>query len=145
ARRDFENITSLGWVPISSMESVFAELAAARGQSVTELHEEVARISTERTLRTVWRMLLRLTTDEALINRARVLFSRSYNRGKLEVFITAPGRAEATLQDWPGAPAWTLRGTRIGIETALRLAGRNNVRVSYERRPFGAVFAVTWR
>jgi hypothetical protein len=144
-RHDFEAVTAMGWVPIASMEAVFAEVARQRGQGVAELHEEVARIGVERTLRTVWRMLLRMTTDHALINRAPVLFTRAYNRGRLEALIPAPGRAQATLYDWPNAPEWVLRGTRIGIETSLRLAGRNQVRVTWERRPYGAFFAVTWR
>lgn len=144
-RRDFEGITGVGWVPIASMEAVFTEIARPRGQSLAELHEQVARVSVEQTLRTVWRMLLRLTTDHALISRAPSLFARSYNRGRVEASQSAPGRGELTLHDWPNAPDWVLRGLRIGTETSLRLAGRNGVRVVYERRAQGAVFHVTWR
>src|SRR5687767_7277518 len=68
-RRDFESITGVGWIPITSMEAVFAEIALQRGQTLAELHEQVARIAVEQTLRTVWRLLLRLTTDNALISR----------------------------------------------------------------------------
>jgi hypothetical protein len=145
ARRDFEGVTSVGWIPISSLETVFVELARGQGQTVAELHENVARISVERTLRTVWRLLLRLTTDAALISRAPVLYAKAYNRGKLEARIPTPGRADVTLSQWPNAPEWTLRATRIGIETVLRVAGRKNVRSSWERRPTGAAFTVSWQ
>jgi hypothetical protein len=145
ARRDFEGVTSIGWIPIASLEAVFGELARGQGQTIAELHENVARISVERTLRTVWRVLLRLTTDAALISRTPVLFARAYNRGKLEARIPTPGRAEVTLSEWPNTPEWTLRATRIGIETVLRVAGRKNVRTVSERRPQGAAFAVTWQ
>ena len=144
-RRDFESITGVGWVPIASMEAVFTEIARPRGQSIAELHEQVARISVEQTLRTVWRLLLRLTTDHALISRAPALFARSYNRGRAEAQLLGVGRGEMTLHDWPNVPDWALRGTRIGIETSLRLAGRGSVRVAYERRPYGAHFTVAWR
>jgi len=145
ARRDFETVTSLGWIPITSLEAVFGELARSNGQTIAELHENVARISVERTLRTVWRVLLRLTTDAALMSRTPVLFARAYNRGKLEAHIPTPGRANVTLSDWPNAPEWTLRATRIGIATVLRVAGRKNVRIGCERKPQGATFAVTWQ
>lgn len=144
-RRDFESITGVGWVPIASMEAVFGEIGRPRGQSVAELHEQVARISVEQTLRTVWRLLLRVTSDQALLSRAPALFARSYNRGRIEALQLMPGRGELTLQDWPNVPDWVLRGTRIGIETSLRLAGRTNAQAYYQRRPQGAVFNVTWR
>ncbi|HEY6558529.1 MAG TPA: hypothetical protein VI072_14705 [Polyangiaceae bacterium] len=144
-RHDFESITGVGWIPITSMEAVFAEIALQRGQTLAELHEQVARIAVEQTLRTVWRMLLRLTTDHALISRAPALFARSYNRGRVEASLSATGRGELTLHDWPNVPDWVLRGLRIGTETSLRLAGRSGVRAVSERRPNGALLHVTWR
>lgn len=142
---EFEAVTSLGWVRISTFETVFTELAGSAGKTVSELHSEVARVSIERTMRTVWRMLLRVTTDNALISRTPVIFARSYNRGRLSAAIIAPGRAELTLSDWPDAPDWPLRATRIGVETVLRLAGRKDARASAERRSHGASIVATWR
>jgi hypothetical protein len=144
-RAEFECVTSVGWVRIATFEQVFTEIARELGRTVAELHTEVARISIERTMRTVWRMLLRLTTDNALISRTPVIFSRSYNRGKLDARIPEPGRGEITLSDWPDVPAWPVRATRIGVETVLRLAGRKDVRVASEPRPDGAFFLATWR
>jgi hypothetical protein len=144
-RAEFESVTSVGWVRVSTLEQVFSEIAADVGKSVADLHTEVARISIERTMRTVWRVLLRLTTDSALISRTPVIFARSYNRGKLFSSIPEPGRGEIMLSDWPDAPAWPIRATRIGVETVLRLAGRKDARVTSERRPDGAFFLATWR
>jgi hypothetical protein len=144
-RDEFESVTSVGWVRIATFETVFGQVARESGTTVTVLHESVARISIERTMRTVWRMLLRLTTDNALISRTPVIFSRSYNRGRLEARIPTTGRGEITLADWPEVPEWPLRATRIGVETVLRLAGRKDVRVERERRESGAFFLATWR
>lgn len=144
-RDEYESVTSIGWVRISTYESAFSAIASDLGRSVADLHTEVARISIERTMRTVWRVLLRLTTDNALISRTPVIFARSYNRGRLVAQIPVPGRAEVTLTDWSDAPDWPLRATRIGVETVLRLAGRRDVKVAADRQPDGALFVATWR
>ena len=74
-----------------------------------------------------------MTTDGALVSRTPVIFARSYNRGRLESRIVAPGRGEVKLHDWPNAPDWPLRGTRVGIEVGLSVAGRRNVQATCTR------------
>ncbi len=143
-RRSYEGMTPVGWVPIETMEAVFSAMAAEVGTTVSELHVRVARVSIEKTMKTLWRMLLRVTTDGALVSRTPTIFGRSYNRGRLEAAIPMPGRAEIRLLDWTDVPEWPLRATRIGVETVLRLAGRKNVRVTYERSEDGAVYVATF-
>src|SRR5688572_8654772 len=58
-----------GWVPIAAVEEGFNAIARVSGKDVAALHGQIARISVERALTTVWRMLLRLTTDSALVSR----------------------------------------------------------------------------
>jgi hypothetical protein len=135
----------IGWMPIADMESVFAEMAAEMRRSVSDLHTEVARLSIERTFRALWRVLLRFTTDEALMSRTPAIFARSYNRGKLESSFPAKGRAVAKLRDWRNAPEWPLRATRIGIETVLVIAGRKDVRVKCTRTDDGAEYSAVWK
>ena len=38
-----------------------------------------------------------------------------------------------------------LGGTRIAIETVLRLSGRNGVKIAVERAPDGAKMRATWK
>jgi hypothetical protein len=90
-------------------------------------------------------MLLRLTTDSALIARTPVLFGKSYNRGRLIAAIPKPGLGEIRLVDWPDPPEWPVRGTRIGIETVLRVAGRVDVRVEGQRTATGAHYQARWK
>lgn len=143
-RTRYEFATTMGWVPIDTMERVFAAIADEVRRSPDELHESVARRSIERTMQTVWRVLLRLTSDRALVSRAPVLFAKAYNRGRLEASFPKPCLAELRLYDWPDPPAWPLRATRIGIETALRLGNRKNVVVRANRASGGATFTATW-
>jgi hypothetical protein len=145
ARAAVEGALPGGWVPIVSVERAFASIADAAGRDLPGLHLELARISVERALKTFWRMLLRLTSDEALVRRTPIIFGKSYNRGRLEPRIVSPGRGEVRLVDWPHAPDWPVRGTRVGVETVLRVAGRKDVRVETQRTPTGALYIATWR
>ena len=137
--------TPIGWVPINVLESVFGEVARLVERDIADLHTEVARISIERTMRTLWRLLLRFTTDQALVSRTPVIYGKSYNRGRLEANIPTNGHADIRLLDWPAAPEWPLRATKIGIETVLRIAGRQDVRIIYARTPDGAQYTATWK
>jgi hypothetical protein len=144
-RSAYENAVPVGWVPLEVVETAFSELAVETGTNIAELHERVARRSIEVTIRRFWRMLLRVTTDSALVSRTPSIFARSYNRGRLESRIASPGRGEVKLFEWPQVPDWPLRGTRVGIEVGLTVAGRRNVQATCTRTATGATFLVTWR
>lgn len=133
------------WVPIDSAEATFGEIARAAGRDWPSLHMELSRLSVDRAVKTFWRLLLRFTTDEALVTRTPVFFSKSYNRGKLTARITAPYRGEVTLLEWPNVPDWPIRGSQIGIETVLKAAGRKDVRVDGQRTATGAVYLASWK
>src|SRR5829696_3641612 len=68
-RSAYENAVPVGWVPLPVVEITFTELAAEVGSHIAELHERVARRSVELTIRKFWRVLLRVTTDSALVSR----------------------------------------------------------------------------
>jgi hypothetical protein len=144
-RSAYENATPVGWIPLPVVEAAFSELAVEVDTNLAELHERVARRSIELTIRKFWRVLLRVTTDSALVSRTPSIFARSYNRGKLESRVVSPGRGEVKLYDWPQVPDWPLRGTRVGIEVGLTVAGRRNVQATCSRTSTGAVFIVSWR
>ena len=144
-RMAWRSATPIGWVPIQVLENVFGEAARLLERDIADLHTEVARVSIERTMRTLWRVLLRFTTDQALVSRTPVIYGKSYNRGRLEARIARTGQADISLLDWPAAPEWPLRATKIGIETVLRIAGREDVRIIYTRTPDGAAYTATWK
>lgn len=133
------------WVPLDTVERVFAALAHAAERDLASLHVELARLSVERALKTFWRLLLRFTSDEALVSRTPVIFGKAYNRGRIVPSIPAPGRGEIELVDWPDMPDWPIRGTRAGIEAVLRAAGRRDVAVEGRRTATGAVYTATWK
>ena len=89
-------------------------------------------------MRSVWRILLRLTSDESLVARVPVFYPKSWNRGRLVARLVGPGKAESRLDGWPNVPEYTVRGVRIAFETTLRLAGRKDIESSVERHADGA-------
>jgi hypothetical protein len=132
------------WLPVAAVEAAFESLAKAAGRDLPSLHLELAKISVDRALRRFWRIFLKLTSDEALVSRTPVIYAKSFNRGRLTSAVPAPGKGQVELLDWPSAPEWPVRGTRIGIEAVLSLAGRANVRADVRRTATGAIYAVTW-
>jgi hypothetical protein len=133
------------WIPIRVVETAFGAIAEVAGRDLPGLHVELARVSVDRAVKSLWRLLLRFTSDEALVMRTPVIFGKAYNRGKLVPSIPSPGRGEVELREWPDVPEWAIRGTRVGIETVLRAAGRKDVRVEGHRTNGGAVYVATWK
>lgn len=132
------------WVPVAAVEAAFESLAHAAGRDLPGLHVELARIGIERALRRFWRILLKITSDAALVSRTPVIYAKSYNRGRLVPAVLGAGRGQVELVDWPDAPEWPVRGTRVGIEAALSVAGRENAHAEVRRTPTGAIYTVTW-
>jgi hypothetical protein len=144
ARQSYFEATAVDWVPVDYVNLMNAKAAEIAGMTVVDFSSTMGRLSVERTLHTLWRILLRFTSDEAIVTRTPVFFSRSFNVGKLATEILAPGMARVRLTEWPEVPQLTLVGVMVGIETVLRVAGRKNVRVNLHRTEHGADFLATW-
>lgn len=102
-------------------------------------------LSTERTLSTVWRVLLRFTSDEAILDRTPMMWERTRNVGRLELVSLEPGCSVLEVKGWPGMPQRHARILAINIETVLRCAGREEVRCHWKRTADGAVYQTRWR
>jgi hypothetical protein len=132
------------WVSVDTI-STFYDLAAARlDRKVDDLHWEIGRRCVEQTFRTLWRVLLRVTTDEALIGRAPIMFAKTYAQGQLVMTTLGRGAAEMELRDWPDPPAFVTRGLCIGVSTVLRLSGRRSATVVHQPRAGRVLFAAKW-
>ncbi len=132
------------WVPVAVVDAFYRAMAARLSRDVESLHVEIAEIVSERMIRTVWRILLQLTTDAQLVAQVPVFYARTWNRGLLTAKSTGRGRATATLTGWPGVPEFTLRGVRIAIVRALQLAGRRSPSVESRPTADGAQFDAAW-
>lgn len=144
-RAELRALTSVGWIDVAIAKAIFVAAAHEAGRDVESVHRNAVRAGVEQTFKSLWRLILRLTTDNALVTRTPMIYSKTYDSGKLSSRIVAPGRAEIVLEGWPGADELSLRGLAVGIETTLIVAGRKGVRVNFDRRSDGALFVASWR
>ena len=144
-REEFDPVTPMTWVPLTTSIMAVEFIAAEAHRHPDDLMDEAVRRGAETMFRTSWRLLLRFTTDRALIARTPVLYSKWRNIGQLESKLLAPNRAEILLRGWPGVSERNVRTLGVSIETVLRLAGRRAVRVEWTRTPDGARYLAFWR
>jgi hypothetical protein len=142
---ELDSITALSWAANTTLTSVIDRLAFSAGRDAEALLDQAIRRSTEHTFKTVWRMFLRLTSDEALIKRTPLIYSRSRNTGQLSARIVSPGCAELMLSGWPDVSDRHLRGIGIGIETVVGLSGRHEVRMTFTRTAGGGRYELRWQ
>lgn len=141
---ELEAVLPVDWVRISTFEAFYAAMARRTGRDVADLHAQTGRVCVERAFKSVWRLLLRFTTDQALVARTPLLHSKAFNMGTLSSRLIAPGKAEIELTEWPNAPEFVRRGLKIGIGTVLELSGRRNAVIADERKRDGVLYRVTW-
>ena len=143
-REEWTAATPVGWGEADTVEAVFTEVARQATRDVAEVLVAITRAATERAFRTMWRILLRLTSDRALVTRAPLMHRKSFAQGELTAEVPQAGRGELRLSGWPDVSDFHLRSFAAGIAAVLELAGRRGVRCAWERAPGGARFALTW-
>jgi hypothetical protein len=146
-REQYLSVEPESWVPVRIADEVQRAVAREAGIPVGELAGFVRAFShrsVERMVSTVWKVLLRFTSDKALVERTPELFSNTYNVGRLSASADGPGKATVTLEGWPDISDEQMIGTAAGIEAVLQTAGRKNVEIRWQRTPSGALYAAKW-
>lgn len=143
-RQRYEEATAVSWVPLRVVTALTTLYAEEAGWTEERVARESARLVTEELMNGLWRVLLRFTSDEAIISRTPVIYGKTYNVGELTSEIIG-NRAVVTLTRWPTIPDTQIVGLGGGIETVLRCAGRKDVRMSWRRTPAGATYELSWR
>ena len=99
----------------------------------------------ERTLTTVWRFFMRLTSVEAIVKRAASIYSKSYDRGSMRAALVSDELVEVILDGWPDVPDFELDAIASGFDAVLGIAKRKHSRITMERTAGGARFEVRLR
>ncbi|MEW5854801.1 MAG: hypothetical protein AB2A00_38855 [Myxococcota bacterium] len=143
-REEYLGASAVSWVPTATEYAVHDAIARALGQEPLAFHEKLLREAMERSFKTLWRILLSFTSDEALIARTPLIYSRTRNVGEMQARLVSPGRAELNLRGYPGIAVRDVRSLSAGLETVLTLTGREGAQVAGTLNGEGAVFQVTW-
>jgi len=144
-REQYETITAMTKIPTDVVETVYYAVADEADRDVFKLHREIVRGAVEDAMRSIWRVLLRFTSDSALVRRTPLFFSKGLSRGKLESRLLEPGRAEVRLTGWADVSDMQINGIGAAVEAIMSCAGRSVVRVESDRTLDGAVLLVSWR
>lgn len=144
-RREIDMILTTTWVPIEVSTTFHEFVARELGRDPVDVHRELVRTALPRTFKTIWRVFLRFTSDQALVARAPLIYSKSFDRGEFVSRIDRPGTAHMRLSGWPDPPELELVGIATAVEVVLGLAGRRAPEVSFQRVTGGATFTATWK
>jgi hypothetical protein len=144
-RREFDMILTTTWVPMEVSDTFHRYVASELGRDPLDVRRELVRTALPRTFKTIWRVLLKFTSDEALVARTPLIYSKTFDRGQFVSRIDRPGIANMRLSGWDEPSDLELVGIGTAVEVVLRLAGRRQPEVKWERVPGGATFIATWR
>jgi hypothetical protein len=148
---EFHTLVPVAWMPSTVADRIFASIAEMAGQDLEVLFPRVIERGVEKTVKSVWRPLLRLFSDKAILNRTPRIFAKTYSRGQLTAaFPDVPAEpgvriAVFTLSDWPDTPHYRLLAIAAGLRAVLRVSGRTPLSVDFERTTDGARFDARWK
>lgn len=143
-RETIEQLRPVSWFRIEVQNEFIEAVAREASRDPYDFNRECTKVGVERTLKNLWRLLLRFTSDHALVSRCPLFYSKNYDSGTLRAEIPEPGHASIVLQGWRAPPRMDVEGIGVGIQTVLELAGRRNVRMSWKRLPTGAEYDAYW-
>jgi hypothetical protein len=143
-RSEYAEASPLEWVPYATVVSAHEAIAREGNTTMEAMLELAVPLAVERAFKTVWRILLRFTSDDSLISRTPLLYSKTRSKGRMTARRISPGLAVAEIEGWSGMPPRDVRAIALSIETTLRLCGRENVTCSAEPTANGARYEIRW-
>ena len=144
-RDEYEALREDTWCRSETVEQVFVAIARETGIEAGELVASSVHEAITGTVARIWRALLVMNSDDALLGRTPRFYARSYDRGSLTAARIARGHSELVLEGWHDVPELHAVGIGAGVRAVMMLAGRSDVRVSSTRDGEYVRFDVTWR
>ena len=146
-RRALQDVMPVSWVEVAPVMACKNAIAKQVGMDGLAFQRAVVRAGVERTVKGVWRFLVRRLWDDALAKRLPILYSRTFEFGELRVESLGQGSASLRLVGWYDMHEYDALGLATGIETVCDLAGRRDTAVTYRRERDGAEmrFEVSWK
>lgn len=143
-RRDVEELLAISWIPANTAQRLKDAVAALVGRTSEEVQVQVVRASLGQIINVFWRFLLRHVSDEALVKRTPLLYSRTFDRGELVARVIEPGHAAFELLGWPDVSDYDALGLATGIAFVLEHAGRKGATGGWSRSGARVIFEASW-
>ena len=140
-QREVDALVPGAWLDCERIDSIYDAIARESGRTVDELLPLVAERGAHDTFSTVWKALLRMAPGRLVVKRAAAMFEKSYSHGVMAA-VNSPEGMDLELTQWPGVARYRLLGICAGSRAALRLAGKFEASIDFERTPDGARFFV---
>ena len=144
-RQELDELLPGRWLSIGAVRMMKQAIADRLGEPLLTFQRRTVRLGVERTLNTFWRFFMRHLSDDHLIRRTPVLYSRTFDRGELRFISMADRQALLELHGWPNMPDFDVAGLCGGIEAVLALAGRVEPLVTTSRRGVVVHFVLEWK
>jgi len=137
-RNEFVNIGMFSWCRTTTVALVMTEAAREANQLPNDFTARVVREGFGSVMRTVWRLFMSFSTDEAIVRRAATVYTKTIDRGKAKAFVESPGHLVLEISEWPDIHTIDIVAIASGIEAALEVAGRK-VQIVHRRVPSNVV------
>jgi len=137
-RAEFVNIGMFSWCRTTTVALVMTEAAREANQPPNDFTARVVREGFGSVMRTVWRLFMSFSSDEAIVRRAATVYTKAIDRGKATAFVESPGHLVLEISEWPDIHGIDIVAIASGIEAALEVAGRK-VQIVHRRSPNNVV------
>ena len=142
---ELASMLAISWIDSRTAMEFKNAVAREIGKDPIDFQRWVARAAVLRTINQVWRALLSRVNDGALIRRAPLLYSKTFDRGRLVVLKNDDTSAHLLVTGWHSMPDYDCIGLSSGIEAVLESTGRKGARSKFSHGSSGVTFEVTWR
>jgi len=140
---ELEALVAGSWLAVDTLDQLYEALSKTCGRPLEQLLPLIAERGNEEAFSTIWSALLRMAPGRLVLQRATVIFEKSYSHGVLQASSTENG-ANLELTHWPNVSRNRLLGIAAAVRAVLRLTGKANVTVGFESTHDGAMFTVLY-
>jgi hypothetical protein len=122
----------LGWYDILPLPPVARAVASIMNVSLAEYVRRQASWRAERDLRGIYKLLLKLSSPEAVVRRFPNIYSQLYNFGRIEVLHIEKGRVDSCAFGMPEPVAeWWMKATESYMAVVMTAAGAKGHRTMW--------------
>ncbi len=142
---DISELLAVSWLDGTTAMLAKNAIAEAVGRPPLDFQKWVVHAAVGKTIPKFWRFLLSKVSDGAIVKRAPILYSKTFDRGALVVMQSSPFSTDLEVRGYPDLSDYDATGLSAGIAAVMEYLDRKDVHVSFTRAPTGIHFKLTWK